>query len=114
MVFVPGVVDSLICEATRALGHVMVTGVVLPARNLNTVPSISRFISFMPSSISTARMSTLNDGVLPPLRKNTSLIRAARWKSTRAAALTGFEPSPTGLKLHGLVPVSTSGASLVL
>ena len=59
-------------------------------------------------------MSTLNEGVLPPLRKNTSLMRAARWKSTRAAALTGLVPSPVGLKLQGLVPVSTSGASFAL
>ena len=80
---------SLICDATRAPGQASVAGAVLPGVNFSAWPSMSRTSSLMPASISSARRSSLKPGVLPPLRKNASLMRAARWKSASAAGDAG-------------------------
>jgi len=88
--------DSLICDATRGLGHVSVCAAVLPAVNLKAWPSMSSVRSFMPSLISTTRTSTLKPGCLPPARKNASLMRAARSKSASAAPPGGLLPSGSG------------------
>jgi len=108
----PGWPVSLICDDSRAPGHCRLTGALLPGVKRLTWPSMSSVSSFRPSLSSSARTSTRKAGALPPLRKNTSRTRAARWKSASAVGDTGRLPSPVGRKLQGLVPTSTSALSL--